>query len=74
MLTTSPSEKKNVSLCDVNLCDINLCDVKPCDVSVCVCVNRYNKRSIFRLLVTNQFAGGWSIIQMSPSNEDASVA
>ena len=40
---------------------------------VCVCVNRYNKRSIFRLLVTNQFAGGcWGSL-WSASNEDTTM-
>ena len=37
-------------------------------VRVCVCVNHLNRCK------TSNLAGGWSVLQMSPSNEDASVA
>ena len=40
---------------------------------VCVCVNRYNKRSILRLIVNKQFAGGcWGSL-WSASNEDTTM-
>ena len=43
--------------------------------SVCVCVTRsFTRLTSFFKLYRLLRAGGWSVLQMSPANEDASVA